>query len=64
VRTQGQEAELSFGDDKLPSLLQQGGWAISYPVWDNTHRPPLPAKVFAEKPPYSVRLVISSWTLQ
>jgi outer membrane lipoprotein LolB len=64
VRTQGQQAELSFGDDKLPSLLQQDGWAISYPAWDDKRQPPLPVKVFAEKPPYSVRLVISSWTLQ
>jgi outer membrane lipoprotein LolB len=64
VRTQGVDAELSFGDDKLPSLLQQDGWAVSYPAWDSTRQPPLPAKVFAEKPPYSVRLVINSWTLQ
>jgi outer membrane lipoprotein LolB len=64
VRTQGADAELSFGNDKLPSLLLQDGWAISYPVWDNTRQPPLPVKVFAEKPPYSVKLVISTWTIQ
>lgn len=64
VRMQGEDAELSFGDDKLPSLLQQDGWAVSYRGWDSTRQPPLPTKVFADKPPYSVRLAISSWTLQ
>lgn len=64
VRTPGTRAELSYGNDKLPSLLQQDGWAISYPVWDDKRQPPLPVKVFAEKPPYSVKLVINTWTIQ
>jgi outer membrane lipoprotein LolB len=64
VRAQGSGAALSFGDNKLPSLLEQDGWAVTYPVWDMTRQPPLPAKVFAEKPPYKVRLAIKSWTLQ
>lgn len=64
VRAQGGDAELSFGDNKLPSLLQQDGWAVSYPVWDMTRQPPLPTKVFAENPPYKVRLAIKSWSLQ
>ena len=64
LRAKGTDAEMSFGDDKLPSLLQQDGWAVSYPAWDSTHQPPLPTKVFAEKPPYSVKLAIQSWTMQ
>jgi outer membrane lipoprotein LolB len=64
VRAKGSAAELSFGDDKLPSLLQQDGWSVSYPTWDTTHQPPLPTKVFAEKPPYKVRLAIESWSVQ
>jgi outer membrane lipoprotein LolB len=64
VRMQGANAELSFGDDKLPSLLQQDGWAVSYRSWDTTRQPPLPTRVFADKPPYSVRLSIASWTMQ
>lgn len=64
VRAKGSAAEVSFGDDKLPSLLQQDGWAVSYPAWDNTRQPPLPTKVFAEKPPYKVKLAIESWSMQ
>jgi len=64
VRAKDAAAELSFGDDKLPSLLQQDGWAVSYPAWDTTRQPPLPTKVFADKPPYKVKLVIESWSMQ
>ena len=64
VRAQGAQAELSFGDNRLPSALQQDGWTVTYPAWDTTRQPPLPAKVFAEKPPYKVRLAIESWSMQ
>jgi outer membrane lipoprotein LolB len=64
VRVQGENAELSFGDNKLPSLLQQNGWAVTYRAWNTQHQPPLPATVFAEKPPYKVKLKIDSWDLQ
>jgi outer membrane lipoprotein LolB len=64
VRAKDASAELSFGDDKLPSLLQQDGWAVSYPAWDTTRQPPLPTKVFADKPPYKVKLAIESWSMQ
>jgi outer membrane lipoprotein LolB len=64
VRAQGSAAELSFGDNQLPSLLQQDGWSVTYPAWDMTHQPPLPNKVFADKPPYKVKLVIKSWSMQ
>ncbi|MFC3651874.1 lipoprotein insertase outer membrane protein LolB [Dyella humi] len=64
VRAQGAQAELSFGDNRLPSALQQDGWTVTYPLWDTTRQPPLPAKVFAEKPPYKVRLAIESWSMQ
>lgn len=64
VRAQGAEAELSFGDNRLPSALQQDGWTVTYPMWDTQRQPPLPTKVFAEKPPYKVRLAIESWSMQ
>lgn len=64
LRAQGAQADLSFGNDRLPSVLVQDGWTVSYPAWDTTRQPPLPAKVFAEKPPYKVRLAIESWSLQ
>jgi outer membrane lipoprotein LolB len=64
VRAQGATSEISFGDDRLPSALQQDGWDVTYPAWDNTRQPPLPTKVFAKKPPFTVKLAIESWTMQ
>ena len=61
LRADSGPAELSFGDNKLPSLLQQDGWAVDYREWDATRHPALPTKVYAEKPPYKVKLSIDSW---
>ena len=61
LRADSGPAELSFGDNKLPSLLQQDGWAVDYREWDTTRQPALPTKVYAEKPPYKVKLSIDSW---
>lgn len=61
LRADSGPAELSFGADGLPSLLQQDGWTVDYRAWDNTRQPPLPQKVYAAKPPYKVRLSIESW---
>ena len=64
VRASGSSADVSFGADKLLSQIDQDGWAVSYPAWDTSRQPALPIKVFAEKPPYKVKLVIESWVLQ
>jgi outer membrane lipoprotein LolB len=64
LRADGGPAEVSFGDNKLPSLLQQDGWAVDYRAWDTSRQPALPTKVYAEKPPYKVKLSIESWQLQ
>lgn len=64
VRADGGQAELSFGENRLPSLLQQDGWAVDYRQWDESRQPPLPTKVFAAKPPYKVKLSIESWDFQ
>ena len=64
VRADSGPAELSFGADRLPSLLQQDGWTVEYRQWDSTHQPALPSKVFAARPPYKVRLSIESWNLR
>ncbi len=61
LRADSGPAELSFGADRLPSLLQQDGWAVDYREWDATRKPPLPTKVYAERPPYKVKLSIESW---
>jgi outer membrane lipoprotein LolB len=64
LRADSGPAELSFGADRLPALLQQDGWAVDYREWDLVHQPPLPKKVYAERPPYKVRLSIDSWQFQ
>lgn len=56
-------ADIRFGDDKLPSQLVQDGWTVEYKAWDASRQPAMPSKVFAEKPPYKVRLAIESWQL-
>lgn len=64
LRADSGPAELSFGENRLPSLLQQDGWTVDYREWDSTRQPPLPKKVFAGKPPYKVKLSIESWQFQ
>ncbi|TAM05583.1 MAG: outer membrane lipoprotein LolB, partial [Rhodanobacter sp.] len=64
LRADGGPAKLSFGANRLPSLLQQDGWTVDYRVWDDNRHPPLPTKVYAAKPPYKVRLSIESWQFQ
>jgi outer membrane lipoprotein LolB len=64
LRADGGPAELDFGTNRLPSLLQQDGWTVDYREWDAARQPPLPKKVYAEKSPYKVRLSIESWQFQ
>ena len=63
LRAAGSPAELHFGEQQLPSLLAQDGWAVDYRAWDVAHQPPLPQKVFASRPPYKVKLSIDSFQL-
>lgn len=62
LRADSGPAELAFGENRLPSLLQQDGWEVDYRAWDDKRQPPLPTKVFAAKPPYRVKLAIESWS--
>jgi len=64
VRANIGPAELRFGADGLPSLLQQDGWTVDYRAWDADRQPPLPRTVFAAKPPYKVRLSVESWQIR
>ncbi len=61
LRADSGPAVLSFGENRLPSLLRQDGWSVDYRAWDMSREPPLPVKVYAERPPYKVRLSIESW---
>ncbi|MEO8809600.1 MAG: lipoprotein insertase outer membrane protein LolB [Rhodanobacter sp.] len=64
LRAGGRPAELSFGVNRLPSLLQQDGWTVDYRAWDEARQPPLPTRVYATRLPYKVRLSIESWHFQ
>jgi outer membrane lipoprotein LolB len=64
LRADSGPAELDFGVDRLPSLLQQDDWTVDYREWDTARTPPLPTKVYAERPPYKVKLSIDSWQFQ
>lgn len=64
LRADGGPAQLSFGANGLPSLLQQDGWKVEYRDWYADRTPALPRKVFAEHPPYRVRLSIENWDLR
>lgn len=64
LRADSGPAELDFGANRLPSLLRQDGWAVDYREWDAARTPPLPTKVYADRPPYKVKLSIESWQFQ
>jgi outer membrane lipoprotein LolB len=64
LRAAGSQAQLSYGADRLPVVLQQDGWRVEYRAWDTTRQPALPTFVVATKPPYAVRLAIKSWQLK
>jgi len=63
LRAPDSSAQLSYGENGLPSLLQQDGWKVEYRDWYADRNPPLPRKVYASKPPYSVRLLIETWQM-
>lgn len=64
LRADSGPAEPAFGDNRLPSLLQQDGWAVDYRAWDTARQPPLPTTIFASRPPYKVRLSVENWTIR
>ncbi|HJT98311.1 MAG TPA: lipoprotein insertase outer membrane protein LolB, partial [Rhodanobacteraceae bacterium] len=60
VRAQG-PARIEFRSDGLPAQIEQDGWKIEYPDYDETHQPPLPRKIFASRGDWRVRLAVSQW---
>lgn len=63
LRANAGTADIAFGADRLPSRLVQDGWTVDYKQWDASRTPPMPTRVFAEKPPFKVRLSVESWSL-
>jgi len=64
LRAPESPAEVSYGENGLPSLLKQDGWSVEYRDWYADSKPPLPRKIFASKPPYTVRLLIDQWRIR
>ena len=62
ARTRGQ-ADIAFGAEGLPALLQQADWRIEYRNWGEVDGLPLPLRVFAESGERRVRLVVDRWEL-
>lgn len=63
LRAPDAPAGLQYGENGLPALLEQDGWQVEYRDWYSDRDPPLPRKVYASKPPYSVRVLIEDWQL-
>jgi len=57
----GGDAELVFGAEGLPAVLQQAGWRIEYRSWTESAGVPMPQRVFAESGQRRVRLVVDRW---
>ena len=55
------DAKIEFRSDGLPAVIEQDGWKVEYPDYDETHQPPLPRKIFASRGDYRVRLAVSQW---
>ena len=55
-------AQIAFGDEGLPSILQEDGWTVEYRDWHTGGEPPLPRRVFAQSGERRVRLVVEHWS--
>ncbi|GAB3027365.1 MULTISPECIES: lipoprotein insertase outer membrane protein LolB [Oleiagrimonas] len=62
LRAPGGKAKLRFGENHLPSLLQQNGWNVEYRDWFAGSDPSVPRKVFASMGNYRVRVSIQRWS--
>jgi len=63
LRAPDSQADMSYGENGLPAVLEQDGWKVEYRDWYADRDPPLPRKVYASKPPYSVRVLIETWQM-
>lgn len=57
------DADLTLRSDGLPLQIKQAGWKVEYLDYDASLNPPMPRKLFAERGPQRVHLVIQQWTL-
>jgi outer membrane lipoprotein LolB len=55
------DAHVSLDGQGLPREIVEGGWRVEYKAFDAAQSPPLPTRIFAERAPYKVRLVVAEW---
>lgn len=57
-------AEIETDGEGLPKTLRESGWTVTYRNWDTASQPALPSRIAATRPPYKVRLAVSTWGVQ
>lgn len=55
-------ADVELDEHGLPRELTEAGWLVTYKAWDTTREPALPTRIAATRPPYKVKLAVSSWS--
>jgi len=56
-------ANVELDANGLPKTLNEAGWTVTYRAWDTSRTPALPTRIAATRPPYKVRLAVSSWSV-
>ena len=54
-------ADASIDARGLPSELSEAGWTLQFRSYDQSLDPPMPTRLAGTRPPFKVRLAISSW---
>ncbi|HVF36292.1 MAG TPA: lipoprotein insertase outer membrane protein LolB [Candidatus Saccharimonadia bacterium] len=54
-------AEVELDDAGLPRTIREAGWLVEFRRFDAQHEPPLPVRIAASRPPYTVRLAVAQW---
>lgn len=57
----GPDAKVELDDAGLPRTIREAGWVVEFARFDAQSAPPLPVRIVASRPPYTVRLAVASW---
>ncbi|MCB1568741.1 MAG: outer membrane lipoprotein LolB [Xanthomonadales bacterium] len=64
MRASRAPSDIAFDDKGLPASIQQYGWTIEYRKFGVVNGLTLPLKVFAERGPQRIRLVVDEWAIE
>jgi outer membrane lipoprotein LolB len=64
LRAPASAAQLQFGEQDLPAVLDQDGWKVEYLDWFTDRSPALPRRVFASQGQTRVKLAIQTWSFE